>query len=90
LAYRVGVESAVDQLLLAGQPQAAQSIANWAPPRLPLSGGAIVARGIDKGPEVARLLHAIEDQWIAENFPEGDRVTAIADDVVAAARRDMN
>ncbi|MGJ3649979.1 CCA tRNA nucleotidyltransferase [Sphingomonas sp. GlSt437] len=88
LAYRVGAESAVDQLLLAGRVDDAREIQGWQPPRLPISGGAIVARGIDKGPQVARLLRAVEDQWVAEGFPDAERLTAIVDAAVAAARRD--
>ncbi|MBN2971715.1 CCA tRNA nucleotidyltransferase [Roseomonas aeriglobus] len=81
LAYRVGLESARDRLLLAGAD--ARFPTEWMPPRLPVSGGAIVARGIGKGPDVARTLRAIEDRWIAEGFP--DDVDAIVDAAVAHA-----
>jgi poly(A) polymerase len=89
LAYRLGTDLAVDRLLLhASAPvEAAQAIATWPVPRFPLSGGAIVARGVAKGPEVARLLHQVEDQWIAEGFPDAARVDAIADQAVAGALR---
>jgi poly(A) polymerase len=89
LAYRAGVESAVDRLLLSDRPLAELEIRDWTPPRFPLTGGAIVARGIKAGPEVARLLHAIEDQWIAEDFPNAARVDAIADERVAQALRSV-
>jgi hypothetical protein len=36
----------------------------------PMTGGALVERGISKGPEVARLLRQVETQWIAEGFPD--------------------
>ena len=77
LAYRLGVEAAVDRLLLAGEIDSARTIAAWTPPRLPLGGGALVARGVPKGPEVARLLRRIEDRWVAEDFPQGERLDAI-------------
>lgn len=79
LAYRIGPDMARDRLLLAGKD--ARFPDGWAPPRLPVSGGTIVARGVGKGPDVARTLHAIEDRWIAAGFP--DDVDAIVDAAVA-------
>jgi poly(A) polymerase len=72
LAYRVGIESAVDRLLLAGKAADASAIAAWTPPRLPISGGQLIARGIPEGPEVARTMHRIEDRWEAAGFPTGE------------------
>jgi poly(A) polymerase len=90
LAYRIGREAAEDRLLLAATDDAEAAngwaaLAGWEIPRLPITGGALVARGLAKGPDVARALRAIEDQWIAEGFPETSRVDAIADAVVAQA-----
>jgi poly(A) polymerase len=85
LAYRVGRELAVDRLLLAGENPA--PVRDWTPPRLPISGGALVARGLVQGPAVAAALKVVERQWIAEDFPAQPRVDAIADSVVAAAIR---
>lgn len=80
LAYRLGVESAVDRLLL-GTGDAA-TILGWTPPKFPLTGGSIVARGIQAGPEVARVLQAAERQWIEEGFPDAARVEEIADSLI--------
>lgn len=80
LAYRLGVESAVDRLLL-GTGDAAD-ILGWTPPKFPLTGGNIVARGIQAGPEVARVLQAAERQWIEEGFPDVKRVEEIADSLI--------
>lgn len=85
LAYRGGTDSAVDRLLIAGDDPA--PVIGWTPPRLPLGGGALVARGLEKGPEVAALLRAVETQWIAEGFPDAARVAAIADALVDQALR---
>jgi len=79
LAYRIGTESAVDRLLLAGQTAAAKAIAKWAPPRMPIGGGDIIARGIPEGPEVARTLRRIEDLWEGAGFPTGEAFTRIVD-----------
>jgi poly(A) polymerase len=84
LAYRVGPAIALDRLLLAGE--SVEPLAGWTPPRLPLSGGDLVARGIARGPEVARTLRQIETQWIAEDFPDATRTAAIADDLTAQPR----
>lgn len=84
LAYRLGTDPALDRWLLhAPDPiEGVRTIAAWPVPSFPLSGGAIVARGVAKGPEVARLRREIEEQWIAEGFPDAARVEAIADQVV--------
>jgi poly(A) polymerase len=75
LAYRLGLESATDVLLLCDASLA--PLAGWAIPRFPLKGGQIVARGVTAGPQVARLLHAVEARWVAEGFPEEARVHAL-------------
>lgn len=91
LAYRIGVEGAIDRLLLHGAAENAIEqlglLSNWGPPRLPISGGVLVERGIDRGPDVARTLRQIEDQWVAENFPDDARLTSIIDAAVDQALR---
>jgi len=85
MAYRLGRDVAIDRLLLAGHPDAAREVAGWEIPRLPLSGGALVQRGLREGPIVAATLQAIEAQWIAEGFPDAERVEQIADEKVSSA-----
>jgi poly(A) polymerase len=92
LRYRLGEVGALDQLLLSALPEevVAAKIAalkRWSPPRFPLTGGALVTRGLDRGPDVARTLQAIERQWIAEGFPPEPRVEQLADEAVAQALR---
>ncbi|UVI40789.1 CCA tRNA nucleotidyltransferase [Qipengyuania spongiae] len=82
LAYREGIACATDRLLLSGGNPA--SLKNWEVPSLPLKGGEIVRRGIGKGPEVARLLRAVEQRWIAEGFPDRRRVETLLDEALAA------
>jgi poly(A) polymerase len=81
LAYRLGREQAIDRLLLAGQDTG--PLAGWDIPAFPLKGGQIVARGVGAGPEVARLLQAVESRWIEEGFPGEARVTELLDDALA-------
>jgi poly(A) polymerase len=91
LAYQIGVEGAVDRLLLSERPLAeVLAVRDWQPPRFPLSGGAIVARGVKAGPEVARLMKQVEGAWIAEGFPGEERVAALADAAVAQALRSIS
>ncbi len=85
LAYRVGPQIATDRLLLAGESP--MLVQDWTPPRLPISGSDLVARGIERGPEVARALRAIERRWLAEDFPDAARVATIADEVTAQLLR---
>jgi poly(A) polymerase len=81
LAYWVGHEGAVDRLLLGNGD--ARAITGWTAPPFPISGGAIVARGVKTGPDVARILKAVERQWVDEGFPDMARVEAIADMMVS-------
>ncbi|HKP33899.1 MAG TPA: CCA tRNA nucleotidyltransferase, partial [Sphingomicrobium sp.] len=83
LAYRVGSECAVDRLLLHGQAQQAAHLAGWHRPRLPISGGALIKRGLPEGPLVARSLRAIESRWLESGFPSGTDFDRIVDDVLA-------
>lgn len=88
LAYRIGLEGAVDRILLVeAHAELAGKLAaleGWKRPRLPLRGGDLIAMGVPAGPEVSRLLQAIEAEWAAGGFPE-DKGT-----VQALARRHVD
>ncbi|MDT0508877.1 CCA tRNA nucleotidyltransferase [Novosphingobium sp. MMS21-SN21R] len=81
LAYRIGMEEAHDRLLLNGADVA--PLAGWDVPRFPLKGGEVVARGVRAGPEVARVLRAVEERWVTEQFPDAARVSALLDEILA-------
>lgn len=85
LAYREGLDCAVDRLLLAGYP--IDNLQGWDVPRLPIKGGDVVAAGIDAGPQVARILRDVEDVWIAENFPAEPRSRELLSQKVLEARK---
>lgn len=89
LAYRIGLEAARDRWLLSAVDELALSAAlgalvDWTPPKLPISGGDIVALGVKAGPEVARTLRAVEEQWLKAGFPDRDPVLVMARDLLAA------
>jgi len=72
LAYWIGAESAQDRLLLAGRPGDAAALRDWPVPRLPITGGQLIKRGVPQGPLVAKTLQAIERQWVDTGFPLGE------------------
>jgi poly(A) polymerase len=79
LAYSIGVEEAADRLLLASRAADARELADWTPPKLPISGGALISRGLPPGPAVAETLRRIEARWTEAGFPAGaafDRIIA--------------
>jgi poly(A) polymerase len=76
LAYWITPDYAIDRLLLGDGD--AESIVDWKPPVFPLSGGAVVACGVQAGPDVARVLKAVERQWVEEGFPNEARVAVMA------------
>ena len=86
LAYRAGVQCALDRLLLAGKAQDASAIADWHPPRLPIGGGALIKRGLAAGPIVARTLKRIEDNWVAAGFPAGEAFETIVSEALMSAK----
>jgi poly(A) polymerase len=82
MAYRLGTPCAVDRLLLSGRPHDAARIAKWHPPRLPIGGGALIARGLTEGPIVARTLKQIETRWVEAGFPSGSELERIVAEVL--------
>ncbi len=85
LAYRVGIQCAADRLLLEGNSADAAAIASWHPPRLPITGGALIKRGLPEGPIVARTLRTIEDHWIEAGFPHGEALEKIVSQALSLA-----
>ena len=81
LAYALGMEAAVDCLLLAGRDIGV--LRDGTRPFFTLKGGAVVERGVMAGPQVMRILRAVEQRWIAEDFPDEARTMALLDEVLA-------
>lgn len=90
LAYSYGPEAAVDTLLRSDHDVAAlglEQLVGWERPRLPVSGGNLIEKGLSAGPAIAATLQAIERRWIAEDFPDADRVAVITAQEVDQAMR---
>jgi poly(A) polymerase len=94
LAYRTGLACVVDRLLLDARSDAAEAASavrrldGWQKPKLPVSGGMLVARGLVAGPIVARTMQAIEHAWIEAGFPDGAEFQAIVEKSLAQALRE--
>lgn len=86
LAYYVGTVCAVDRLLLAGDAGLAAEIRGWQAPRFPITGGALIQRGLTQGPQVARTLQAIERKWVRAGFPTGSEFERTVEEELAAGR----
>jgi len=87
IAYRSGIECAVDRLLLAARAPEAREMLGWNPPKLRVTGGALIKRGLKEGPVVSRTLRQIEERWIEAGFPVGEELESIVADALAGALR---
>lgn len=77
LAYRIGLDEAVDRILLDEEgPEAMrerlEELNDWNRPRLAVGGGDLIASGLSPGPLIARTLQAIERDWIERGFPSDE------------------
>ncbi|MCK9542755.1 MAG: CCA tRNA nucleotidyltransferase [Novosphingobium sp.] len=82
LAYRIGRDGALDRLLLTASDTSV--LRGWPIPALPVKGADVIAAGVTAGPQVARVLKAVEAQWIAEGFPGEGRVRELLTQAVAS------
>jgi poly(A) polymerase len=81
--YGLGQGLYADRLLLAvdapGDWRGALEMARaWAPPELPVSGRDALALGLKPGPQVGKLIEAVERWWIAGDF-SADRAACLAE-----------
>jgi len=82
MAHAIGMEGAIDRLLLTKGSIA--PLYGWTIPRFPLKGGDIIARGIAAGPRIADILRSVEGRWVAEGFPDAARVDALLNEALKA------
>ncbi|MCY4408570.1 MAG: CCA tRNA nucleotidyltransferase, partial [Rhodospirillaceae bacterium] len=98
LLYRLGREQFRDLVLLVWTAEDENKNAwremldyaeKWEAPTLSVAGADVLARGIPEGPEVGRLLEAVENWWIAHDFT-ADRAALLErlDALVAECRKE--
>ena len=97
LLYRLGREQFRDLVLLVWTAEDENKNAwremldyaeKWEAPTLSVAGADVLARGIPEGPEVGRLLEAVEDWWIARDFaPDRAALLDRLDALVTESRR---
>ncbi|HEY9092198.1 CCA tRNA nucleotidyltransferase [Parasphingorhabdus sp.] len=82
LAYHYGAEAAQDiALLFAADDDLAacmEALDGWQKPVFPITGGDLIAMGLEPGPIVTKTLAKVEQAWIDEGFPDEERVTQLA------------
>lgn len=68
--YAVAVQSALLRAAKGGLDPASilASIADWQPPRFPVSGDDVIAAGVTRGPQVGILLKSLEEWWVKNDF----------------------
>jgi poly(A) polymerase len=69
MAYRDGLDSAIDRGVLSETSGLAEFVTTWSKPVLPVSGRHLIERGLPPGHEVSRRLGDVERDWIAAGFP---------------------
>lgn len=87
IAYRIGADLAHQKAVLEASDsdwlKALSKLENWQVPRFPLQGRDLLARGMSAGPEISQTLGAIERRWIAEGFPDAERLDLLIGDTIA-------
>ncbi len=88
--YRLGAHAYRSRVLLAaargdaapGDPRLGALATlpdRWTPPRFPLAGRDLIARGVPPGPLLGAVLAATEAWWLANDFPDAVQTTAELD-----------
>jgi poly(A) polymerase len=96
ILYRIGPQAFRDRVLLqwAGAPRGVSAMPwrllltmadNWQAPRFPLTGRDVMAAGVPEGPEVGKVLAALEQWWVDGDFAADEG--ALRDRLAAMARK---
>ena len=73
-AYYTSVKAARDAALLFAEEgdvaACLEGLEDWQPPQFPLTGGDLIAQGLEPGPIVAQTLAKLEREWVERGFVE--------------------
>lgn len=94
--YRLGAATFIDMALFDWAASNAQPddsawadivrrALNWQPPEFPLGGADVMSHGIERGPRVGEILHAVETWWIAAGFPNDE--TLVRDELKSVLKK---
>lgn len=85
IAYQIGPDQARERAMLFASDnsfrQTYELLNDWHPPHFTVKGKDIIAMGVKAGPEVSHKLKRIEQRWIAEGFPDADRLNEICAEI---------
>ena len=89
IAYHYGSEAARDIALLFAADSdlgaCLEALEGWQKPVFPITGGDLITMGLKPGPIVTKTLVKIEQAWIAEGFPDDERVMQLARETISPA-----
>jgi poly(A) polymerase len=89
IAYRFDNDTARDVAMLFADdnalPLCLARLDNWDSPFMYIKGGDLIKMGLPAGPLVAKTLQELEAIWVAEDFPNSDRQSELALQLVEAA-----
>jgi poly(A) polymerase len=89
IAYRFDNDTARDVAILFADdnalPLCLTRLGNWDSPIMHIKGGDLIKMGLPAGPLVAKTLQELEAIWVAEDFPNSDRQSELALQLVEAA-----
>ena len=89
IAYRFDNDTARDVAMLFADdkalPLCLARLNNWDSPIMHIKGGDLIKMGLPAGPLVAKTLQELESIWVAEDFPNSDRQSELALQLVEAA-----
>ncbi len=91
LFYTYGQDEMLDALLIERGEHIAvedwQAWNAWQRPTFTIKGGDLIAKGLPAGPLVSQTLRAVEAEWIAAGFPDGDELQTIVTRHLAQSTR---
>lgn len=83
-------DNVLELLRYAGLPEAANALRDWAVPRFPISGQALVDLGIPWGPRIGEILRELKEQWKTSRYCLTEPQLMAAASELAAGHRERH